>query len=94
MIFRDNYPTTPPTCVFHPVIFHPNIGSSGYVCLSILGDDWSAGLSIKAILIGLQDLLNEPNVLSPLNREAATLYSTNLEKYKKQVQTQAKEMRP
>ena len=39
MIFKDDYPTTPPKCKFEPPLFHPNVYPSGtgmfirvYIC--------------------------------------------------------------
>ena len=29
MIFKDDYPTTPPKCKFEPPLFHPNVYPSG-----------------------------------------------------------------
>lgn len=48
---------------FTPPLFHPNVYPSGTVCLSILSEekDWRASLTIKQILIGIQDLLDNPN---------------------------------
>jgi ubiquitin-protein ligase len=47
--------------------FHPNVYPSGTVCLSILNEEdaWKPGITIKQILLGVQDLLDSPNPLSP-----------------------------
>lgn len=29
MIFKDDYPATPPKCKFEPPLFHPNVYPSG-----------------------------------------------------------------
>ena len=44
---------------------------SGAVCLSIINDeeDWRAGLKVKDILLGIQDLLANPNNKSPAQKE-------------------------
>ena len=34
--FTEDYPSKPPIAKFTPAIFHPNVFSSGQVCLSIL----------------------------------------------------------
>ena len=41
---------------------------SGTVCLSILNADkgWQPTITIRQILLGIQDLLNEPNLDDPL----------------------------
>ncbi len=67
MEFTDDYPNKPPKCKFQPVLFHPNIYPSGTVCLSILNEDedWRPSLTIPQILMGIQDLMNNPNEKSP-----------------------------
>ncbi|MPC91023.1 SUMO-conjugating enzyme UBC9 [Portunus trituberculatus] len=35
MIFKDDYPSTPPKCKFEPPLFHPNVYPSGRYKLSI-----------------------------------------------------------
>uniref|UniRef100_A0A0A9WHW0 SUMO-conjugating enzyme ubc9 n=1 Tax=Lygus hesperus TaxID=30085 RepID=A0A0A9WHW0_LYGHE len=57
MEFPDEYPNKPPKCQFNPLIFHPNVYPSGTVCLSILNEekDWRPILTIKDILLGIQD---------------------------------------
>ena len=48
-------------CAFTPPLFHPNVYPSGTVCLSILSEDkdWKPSLTVKQLLLGIQDLLNE-----------------------------------
>lgn len=94
MVFNDDYPTTPPTCIFKPFIFHPNVYSSGIVCLSLLNEhsDWRSAITIKEILIGIQDLLNAPNINSPAQSEASSIYSQNHLEYEKRVRAQARAM--
>lgn len=76
MIFKDDYPSTPPKCKFEPPLFHPNVYPSGTVCLSLLDEekDWRPAITIKQILLGIQDLLNEPNIKDPAQAEAYTIY--------------------
>ncbi|KAI9555201.1 hypothetical protein GHT06_017716 [Daphnia sinensis] len=64
MIFKDDYPSSPPKCKFEPPLFHPNVYPSGTVCLSLLDEekDWRPAITIKQILLGIQDLLNDPNI--------------------------------
>uniref|UniRef100_A0A4W4HM61 UBC core domain-containing protein n=1 Tax=Electrophorus electricus TaxID=8005 RepID=A0A4W4HM61_ELEEL len=49
MLFKDDYPSSPPKCKFEPPIFHPNVYPSGTVCLSILEEekDWRPAITIK-----------------------------------------------
>lgn len=36
--------------------------------------DWRPAITIKQILLGIQDLLNEPNIKDPAQAEAYTIY--------------------
>lgn len=59
-------------------------------CLSILSEDkdWKASLTVKQILIGIQDLLTDPNINDPAQEEPFKLYRSNREEYKKKVRAQ------
>uniref|UniRef100_A0A182N151 SUMO-conjugating enzyme n=1 Tax=Anopheles dirus TaxID=7168 RepID=A0A182N151_9DIPT len=94
MIFKDDYPTSPPKCKFEPPLFHPNVYPSGTVCLSLLDEekDWRPAITIKQILLGIQDLLNEPNIKDPAQAEAYTIYCQNRLEYDKRVRAQARAM--
>lgn len=76
MSFKDDYPSAPPKCRFEPPLFHPNIYPSGTVCLSLLDEekDWRPAITIKQVLVGIQNLLNEPNLSDPAQSEAYTVY--------------------
>merc|ERR1739838_1109635 len=67
IIFKDDFPTTPPKVKFVPPLFHPNVYPSGTVCLSLLDEekDWRPAITVKQILLGIQDLLNDPNIKDP-----------------------------
>ncbi|XP_046688440.1 SUMO-conjugating enzyme UBC9-B [Homalodisca vitripennis] len=96
MIFKDDYPSSPPKCKFEPPLFHPNVYPSGTVCLSLLDEekDWRPAITIKQILLGIQDLLNEPNIKDPAQAEAYTIYCQNRLEYEKRVRAQARAMAP
>jgi len=96
LIFTDDYPVKPPKCIFTPCIFHPNVYPSGTVCLSILNEDkdWKPSITIKQILLGIQDLLNEPNPLDPAQEEPIRLYKSNMEEYTRRVRLQARQFAP
>ena len=72
MEFTEEYPTRPPKCRFPKGFYHPNIYPSGTVCLSILNEeqDWRPSISVKQILLGIQELLDNPNTASPAQPEA------------------------
>jgi len=94
MLFKDDYPSTPPKCKFEPPLFHPNVYPSGTVCLSLLDEDkdWRPAVTIKQILMGIQDLLTQPNVKDPAQAEAYTIYCQDRAEYEKRVKAQAKKM--
>lgn len=56
MIFKEDYPSTPPKVKFVPPLFHPNVYPSGTVCLSLLDEekDWRPAITIKQLLLGIQ----------------------------------------
>mmetsp|Transcript_5807 Transcript_5807/g.11510 ORF Transcript_5807/g.11510 Transcript_5807/m.11510 type:complete len:160 (-) Transcript_5807:264-743(-) len=96
MKFPQEYPAKPPKCQFTPPLFHPNVYPSGTVCLSILNEDvgWKPSLSVKQILLGIQALLDEPNVKDPAQQEAFDLYRTDKSAYNERVKKQAIERAP
>ncbi|SBS85309.1 SUMO-conjugating enzyme UBC9, putative (UBC9) [Plasmodium ovale curtisi] len=66
------------------------------VCLSILNEDedWKPSITIKQILLGIQDLLENPNPNSPAQAEPFLLYQQDRDSYEKKVKKQAMEFRP
>uniref|UniRef100_A0A0G4G5Z4 SUMO-conjugating enzyme UBC9 n=1 Tax=Chromera velia CCMP2878 TaxID=1169474 RepID=A0A0G4G5Z4_9ALVE len=98
MEFPEEYPGKPPKCRFtkKPVLPHPNIYPSGTVCLSILNEDedWKPSITVKQILLGIQELLGNPNPDSPAQAEPLRLFNQNKEAYEKQAKTYAKDCRP
>ncbi|KAA6388026.1 MAG: putative SUMO-conjugating enzyme UBC9-B [Streblomastix strix] len=87
MEFTEDYPSKPPKCKFTPTLPHPNIFPSGTVCLSLLNEDkdWRPSLTIKSLLLGIQDLLDSPNISDPAQRPAFELFRDNREQYEKNV---------
>lgn len=80
--FKAGYPYTAPTVRFTTPCFHPNVDQHGNICLDILKEKWSALYEVRTILLSIQSLLAEPNNDSPLNTQAANLWS-NQTAYKK-----------
>ncbi|KAI4386234.1 hypothetical protein MLD38_004182 [Melastoma candidum] len=83
--FSNDYPFKPPNVKFETGCFHPNVDVYGNICLDILQDKWSSAYDVKSILLSIQSLLGEPNTSSPLNTQAAQLWS-NQEEYRKMVE--------
>merc|ERR1711955_99663 len=80
IIFKDDFP--------------PTVYPSGTVCLSILDEekDWRPAITVKQILLGIQDLLNDPNIKDPAQAEAYTCFCQNRTDYDKRVRAQARAM--
>jgi len=83
--FPNNYPYSPPTVLFKTPIYHPNVDFAGRICLDILKDKWSAVYNVQSVLLSLQSLLGEPNNASPLNGQAAELWDSNPQEFKRLV---------
>ncbi|KAL0050365.1 hypothetical protein WJX82_009777 [Trebouxia sp. C0006] len=88
--FSEDYPSKPPKCKFAPNFFHPNIYPSGTVCLSILNEEegWRPSITVNQILLGIQDLLNDPNPNSPAQSDAYMLFTQKPAEYKRRVRAQ------
>ncbi|MCJ1313842.1 Ubiquitin-conjugating enzyme E2 15 [Agyrium rufum] len=94
--FPTEYPHLPPKMTFQTKIFHPNIYSSGEVCISILhppeddkygyesaAERWSPVQTPETILLSVISMLSSPNDESPANVEAARLWRENPKEFKK-----------
>ncbi|KAI6005874.1 ubiquitin-conjugating enzyme 9 [Pisolithus albus] len=95
-IYLPDYPSKPPKCKFTPPLFHPNVFPSGTVCLSILDEEksWKPAITIKQILLGIQDLLDDPNVNDPAQSDAYAMFKNDKVAYERRIKQQARENIP
>ncbi|KAK3020025.1 hypothetical protein RJ639_004985 [Escallonia herrerae] len=94
--FSRGCPSEPPKCKFPADFFHPNVYQTGCVYLSFFNKDsgWRPAISVKQILVGIQDLLDEPNPAHPVHNEAYHLFIQDPVEYKKRIRQQAKQYPP
>lgn len=59
--FPADYPFAPPKVRFLTKVYHCNISASGGICLDILKDAWSPGLSISKVSDAIFSLYIVPN---------------------------------
>jgi ubiquitin-conjugating enzyme E2 D len=77
LTFPTDYPFKPPHVKFDTKIYHPNVNSSGSICLNILKTKWSPALDVERLLLSISSLLSEPNPSDPLDIDIGQLYTSN-----------------
>jgi len=86
IVFPPRYPFVPPICKFTTRLYHPNIDHTGYICSDVFDkNNWSPGLTVMGLLVGICSLLNEPNVDDAVEPAIADLYTTDFDMYYKTV---------
>ncbi|ODV91353.1 hypothetical protein CANCADRAFT_148214 [Tortispora caseinolytica NRRL Y-17796] len=92
LTFPEEYPSRPPACHFPAGFYHPNIYPSGKVCLSLVneGESWKPAIRVKEIVLGIQELLDDPNPRSPAQEKAYHDFVRNKDLYNKKVKEQVK----
>ncbi|KAL3234932.1 Ubiquitin-conjugating enzyme E2-34 kDa [Nakaseomyces bracarensis] len=97
MRFPDDFPFSPPQFRFTPAIYHPNVYRDGRLCISILhqsgdpmtdepdAETWSPVQTVESVLISIVSLLEDPNISSPANVDAAVDFRKNPEQYTQRV---------
>jgi len=95
LTFPKDYPMSPPELKFVSDFWHPNVFSTGKVCMSILhppGEDvmsgelpeerWLPTQSVTTIILSLMSLLNDPNCASPANVDASVEWRNHRDTFK------------
>lgn len=97
--FPDDFPNSPPEMKFITPMWHPNIYPDGKVCISILhsagvdrfntlesaDERWRPILGVEQILVSVIAMLNEPNISSPANVDAAVQFRDDPKGYRRKV---------
>ncbi|KAK3130997.1 hypothetical protein QOZ80_6BG0500720 [Eleusine coracana subsp. coracana] len=81
LLLSCDFPQSPPKGFFLTKIFHPNIASSGEICVNTLKKDWNPNLGLRHVLLVVRCLLIEPFPESALNEQAGKMLLENYEEY-------------
>uniref|UniRef100_A0A0E0HUH0 E2 ubiquitin-conjugating enzyme n=1 Tax=Oryza nivara TaxID=4536 RepID=A0A0E0HUH0_ORYNI len=81
LLLSRDFPQSPPKGFFLTKIFHPNIATSGEICVNTLKKDWNPSLGLRHVLLVVRCLLIEPFPESALNEQAGKLLLENYEEY-------------
>ena len=98
--FPQDYPFRPPDFRFLRPLFHPNIYPDGRLCISILhqpGEDemsgesaderWSPAQNVESVLLSILSLLDNAEINSPANVDAAVMLRNSPAEYKEKVKS-------
>ncbi|KAI5956185.1 hypothetical protein KGF54_000660 [Candida jiufengensis] len=71
----STYPQQPPKIKFQTKIIHPNINfTTGEICLDVLQKNWVPTWNLESLIIAILQLLDYPEIDSPLNIDASNLF--------------------
>ncbi|XP_034950238.1 ubiquitin-conjugating enzyme E2 T-like [Chelonus insularis] len=75
---EDSYPFEPPRIKFITPVYHPNIDTSGRICMDLLKmppkGGWNPTLTLENIFVAVQLLLSHPNPDDPVMPNIANEY--------------------
>uniref|UniRef100_A0AC34FHG8 UBC core domain-containing protein n=1 Tax=Panagrolaimus sp. ES5 TaxID=591445 RepID=A0AC34FHG8_9BILA len=80
LLFNEDFPSKPPKCQFDPPIFHLNVFPSSGIIKSPLLDDityWNPSITVKHLLMGIQEFLYKPNPRNSASVEASRIFAKN-----------------
>lgn len=89
-----DYPFHAPKVMFRTPIYHPNISSTGSICLDILGDQWTPVYTFGKVILSICALLSSPEANDPLRAEASQMYKADQKKYIRHVIDETKKNAP
>ena len=70
VVFPPDYPFKAPSVHFITKMYHPNISTSGGICLDLLVDKWLPSYHVASLLVSIRSFLDDPNPEHGLNSEA------------------------
>lgn len=86
LTLSTDYPFKPPVVKFVTRIYHPNVTNDGQgnICLGLLKPEaWKPSTQLRAVLEGLRNLLEEPQIGDPLEERIAQEYQNNRAEFNK-----------
>lgn len=82
---KKDYPFEAPDVRFGSEMYHPNVYSSGMICVDVLSSQWMETMNLESTATCLQLLLQEPNCDSPANGTASRAYRNDRRAYNEEV---------
>jgi ubiquitin-conjugating enzyme E2 D/E len=69
-----DYPFLPPIFLAVTKIYHPNISSTGEICVDAIKEEWRPNMSLRSTLVSIASILDDPGLDDPLVPEVAETY--------------------
>jgi len=73
VMIPENYPFRPPNIMFETPVYHCNVSDSGKICLGLLQENWSPGLSVPKAIEAVRIMLKNPDTDNSLRQWIAEL---------------------